>query len=178
MWPWVTYPKTLRTGHPMAFPGGQPAPQWAPTTPTGRGRPEKAEVASPRTQLGGGGSWSKPCLANGAGVRLSSHPMRGRSVRYALSGVALASLCVALTAIFAWGIIGKHRLDDDARLVFKATRAVFSQSKIGFSEPLPTAETVLPPPVDTGHAPPLSSTPRPRAQTAPASPSRSPPAVC
>ena len=41
--------------------------------------------------------------------------------------VAVIGLGAALTAVLGWGVIGKHRLDDDARDAYKATRVVRSE---------------------------------------------------
>ena len=68
-----------------------------------------------------------------------------------MTGLALAGLAVVLTAIFGWGVIGKHRLDQDARHVFKATRAICSEPAMPPCTPLDGyTAPVVPPPQDAG----------------------------
>lgn len=48
------------------------------------------------------------------------------SLQKSLLLLAIVGLGLSLTALFGWGVIGKHRLDEDARDLYKATRAVHS----------------------------------------------------
>lgn len=51
-----------------------------------------------------------------------------RTLRRSLFLLAIVGLGLSLTAVFGWGVIGKHCLDEDARDVYNATRAVRSES--------------------------------------------------
>ena len=94
------------------------------------------------------------------------------------SACAVLALACALIAIFAWGVIGKHQLDHDARLVYKATRAVTSDDVPSVDATLACCLTLEPAPPRV-HWEPVRSV-RSRARRVDAhrfSPSRAPPAA-
>jgi hypothetical protein len=91
--------------------------------------------------------------------------------------VMLAALAVVLTSIFAWGVIGKHRLNGVARYVFKATRAVCSDPALPPCALPPDVPPYWPPPGDFGG---LIAQIRPRVvflELVRTAPSRAPPAA-
>lgn len=74
--------------------------------------------------------------------------MRSKHVRpgSVLPAVAVGLLAIALVVVVAWGVIGKHRIDPDARLTYKATRAVANDpAPVPLASPMPDAVTACSP---------------------------------
>jgi hypothetical protein len=55
------------------------------------------------------------------------------------SSAAVATLVVATVFALGWAVVGKHRLDPRARLLYKATRIVLAESPCADVEPPPAA---------------------------------------
>lgn len=84
---------------------------------------------------------------------------------------------MVLVAMSGWGVLGKHRFDDDARSFYKATRAITSHSEVEW--PAATvvsvaSSVILPLDLRWDFVPQLSQ-PVPIRERTRYSPSRSPP---
>lgn len=88
----------------------------------------------------------------------------------------LAALAVVLTTIFAWGVIGKYRLNSAARHAFKATRAICSDPALPPCAP-PAAPPLGLPPRDAGAPAPQVRPPAVHLAFVRTAPSRAPPAA-
>lgn len=101
--------------------------------------------------------------------------MRVRTRLRLTTALALAGLAMIVTAIFAWAVVGKHRLDPDARYAFKVTRAAYRQHALPVCAPPPHAEIRTAPADGAAEPVVLPRAPAPRSSRARRARSRSPP---
>lgn len=116
-------------------------------------------------------------LASHAASVYDARSMFRRNLQKVLLLLAVVGLGLSLTALFGWGVIGKHRLHEDARDVYKATRAVHSEPAL--LDLHPTGWTVrgdVPPPIaDPGNLLQALACDLPPAPRTRFTPSRAPP---